>query len=203
MRVKYLPQDHAARLNGGICFYKNHPYMMYIHGDGINAELRALTNTRAAGLMVELNSVELDISSPLLGYVNSGKTTYYVMRSPDRRYKQLVEPQTLVASECGITKGPTMVDTSGILLTQQGIEMLLGQYPSLKEAMELVKSKKVRAVAIDRYIALAMDSFGIVRVYYKNKEVGRIKVGNVVSVPKGELAWVVSRYLEGYDWVVE
>lgn len=204
MRVKYLPQDHGARLNGGICFYKGHPYVLYVVGDNTHAELRKLSSPKKQGEIVELSSEDLDISSPLLGYVNYNNSTFYTMRSPERRYKQLVEPATLVAQECGVTK-PTMIDTGSMLLSTSGENMFLGEYPSLKEATSLITSKKVKAIAIHRYIALCMDSFGIIRVYYKNKEAGRIKHPgmNVVSVPKGELAWIVSKYLDGYDWIVE
>ena len=102
MRVKYLTQDLGTRLDGGICFYQGVPYHLRVCGDGIHVELFKLSSLKGKGLLVRTDSQDLDISAPSLGYVNFEGAAYYVMRSPDRKYKQLIQPASLVALQCGI-----------------------------------------------------------------------------------------------------
>ena len=206
MRVKYLPNDVNARLDGGICFYDGRPYVIYTHGlNGTTGNLRPLHGSRR-DFLVHLNDEKLDISSPELGYINSGDNAFYIMRSPDRRYKQTLSSTSMVGLKIDgrVLSGDSVAD---VIFSESGERMFLNIYPTLKEALtflEEAKSKKTRSVAFHRDVALAKDSFGITRVYFKGKEVGRIKPKTkTVIVPEGTLAWVVSRYLEHFDWEVK
>ncbi len=206
MRVKYLPQDVNARLDEGICFFRGRPYLINTRdGNGTSASLRALDG-RGKSIPVQLNSDELDISAPELGYINYDNKAYYAMRSPDRKYKQTLQYSSMVAQLCGSTRTIGGDNLAHALYSENGEKMLLNVYPTLQEALAFVSAKggKNRSMAFHRDVALLQDSFGIVRVYFKGSEVGRIKPGTkTVTVPNGDLAWVVSKYLDEFDWKVE
>lgn len=208
MRVKYLPNDVTARLDGGICFYNNHPYTMMTGGGGGNTcILRPLHGTRREQL-VSLKDEGLDISSPILGYVNTKNEAIYVMRSPDRRYKQTLSPTSIIGMTISgrVLTGESLTEA---IFSKNGEDMLLNKYPTLEEALKFIESgtttkRSSLSIAFNRDVALAKDSFGITRVYFKGKEVGRIKPKTkIVIVPEGNLAWVVSQYLEHFDWEVK
>lgn len=206
MRVKYLPQDVNARLDEGICFYKGLPYVIHTRdGNGTVGVLRTLTG-KGKPISVPLTSEDLDISAPELGYINYNNQAYYAMRSPDRKYKQTLQYSSMVATVCGSSKiiGGDSIHVA--LYSDAGEKMFLNQYPSLPEALTFVNTKegKNKSMAFHRDVAVLKDSFGIIRVYFKGNEVGRIKPNTkTVIVPSGDLAFVVSRYLENFDWKVE
>lgn len=206
MRVKYLPQDVNARLDEGICFFRGRPYVIHTRdGNGTNGTLRALDG-RGKSIPVALNSEELDISAPELGYINYDGRAYYAMRSPDRRYKQTLQYSSVVAQVCGSTRTIGGDNLHAALYSTDGENMFLNVYPTLQEALDFVSAKggKNRSMAFHRDVAVLQDSFGIIRVYFKGSEVGRIKPGTkTVTVPSGDTAWVVSKYLSEFEWKVE
>jgi hypothetical protein len=206
MRVKYLPQDVNARLDEGICFYKGLPYVIRTRdGNGTNGQLHSLDGQKKP-ILVSLTSDDLDISAPELGYLNYDNKAYYVMRSPDRKYKQTLQHSSMMAQVCGQTRTIAGDSLHNALYSTSGERMLLNVYPTLAEALAFVSTKggKNRSMAFHRDVAVLQDSFGIVRVYFKGEEVGRIKPNTkTVIVPSGSTAWVVSKYLAEFDWEVQ
>ena len=206
MRVKYLPQDVNARLDEGICFFKGLPYVINTRdGNGTTGRLSKLDGS-GKSINVSLTSDDLDISAPELGYINYDGRAYYVMRSPDRRYKQTLQYSSMLAQVCGSTRTIGGDNLHAALHSSHGENMFLNVYPTLSEALAFVSTKggKNRSMAFHRDVAVLQDSFGIVRVYFKGSEVGRIKPGTkTVSVPSGDTAWVVSKYLSEFDWEVQ
>lgn len=203
MRVKYLSRDMETRVHGGIAFYRGQPFYVELSREN-RLSLSPLTG-EGDPILIASNDPELDVSSPSLGYINFGGYANYVMRRPERRFKQVVSPQSLICERV-MTGGFVGPDTLlNMLFSKEGESMLLGKYPSVKEALERINSgKKVVSVAVSRDTAIAKDSFGTLRVYNKLEQVGYVREGtNIVVIPKDELAWVISKCLEGYDWVVE
>jgi hypothetical protein len=206
MRVKYLPQDHEARLNGGIVFYDEKPYYLAL-ASTTEAQLQPIYRKESSGsFIVKLNDPKIDISSPKLGFVNTKTEAVYVMRAPARRYKQLLQ-YTMATGEAVMTGNMYGGDRlHDIIHSSNGEKMLVGDYPSLETVRKILEESvsKVTSRAISRNIAIARDSYDILRVYYKLDLIGNIdRKTNTVKIPKGENAWVVSKYLEGYDWKVE
>lgn len=212
MRCKYLPQDLNARLHGGIAFYNKKPVYVEI----VDSHIRLYTlNGNFIGIIPE-NDELFDISSPQLGYVNvrsSSKSingrVIYLERIPSRRYKQTLTPASVNAFFPYLKKGPES-DASYVLETIWRSEcfedMLLGKYPTLEEAiLSLSKvSPRTYAVAINRDVALYKNSFGQMKVYFKNDEVGYIRPGeNIVRIPPSGRSWVISKYLDGFSWEID
>lgn len=199
MRCKYQEQDYATRMDGGIAFYDGRPVWMHVAGAVI-----AISNFPKGDNAKKISSADplLDLASPKLGYVNYEGTAYYVYRRPERKYKQ-----TLNYGSCSLhsPNGTKIVHHIEHVFSSKGmLDTLNNKYPSLADTMARLKTQKAKAVAISRNICLAIDSFGIIRVHFKMEEVGYINPGEkIVRVPKGAVAWIVSKYLEGYDWVVE
>lgn len=202
MHCDYLPQDYATRMDGGIAFYDGEPYLL--HTDGTSITLYTLEEVKFK--KISPSDPLLDLSSPRLGYVNWSGGAYYVYRKPERKYKQ-----TLHYGSCACFD-PTYNDQMAyagkavrvdhFFLSSAFQEMLLDKYPTLTTALKNLSSKS-KAVAISRNVALAKDSFGIIRVFYKMEEVGYIKPNEgIVHVPNSELSWIVSKYLSDYNWVV-
>jgi hypothetical protein len=203
MRVKYLARDMETRIHGGIAFYRGEPRYVEVV-DRNQVRLSSLTGA-VAPIIVGVADENLDVSSPPLGYINYSGHANYVMRRPERRFKQVVNAQNLICERVmtGTYVGPDQLNN--MLFSREGEDMLMGRYPSVKDAIErMTLNKKVISVAISRDIAIARDSFGTTRVYNKLEQVGYLREGtNTVVIPKHELAWVISKCLEGYDWTVE
>lgn len=207
MRPKYLHQDHAARLHDGICFYDGVPSIIYVNGN--RGELHALNGSSVNTIEIEGNE-KLDISAPVLGYVNSTHNCMYIMRNAGRRYKQTL---TTVALSGTVPLGRDRYhddfdDTRSLtvrsaLYSQDGHNMLINKYPSLDTVLtELRKvGSKVASRAFHRDVAIARDSFGILHVFYKVDEVGILK-DRTVEIPHSEHAWIISKHLGEFDWKV-
>lgn len=202
MRAKYLPQDTEARLHRGVCFFDGRPYYLELMSQTV-AKLTQLYGTKTP-FNIELNDQRLDISSPKLGYLNAkGGLAVYVYRKPERKYKQLITAGSVNSfiplKGSGLYSGEVLYET---MMSKQGESMLLGEYPTLTKVLKKLGEGKIQSLAISRDIALAMDDKGIVHVFYKMDDVGVIK-DKTVEIPSGDVAWVVSRNLEGFDWVVK
>ena len=202
MRAKYLPQDTEARLHRGICFFEGRPYYLQLMSQ-TEAQFTPLYGAKAP-FNIELPDARLEISSPKLGYLNSkGGLAVYTYRKPERKYKQLLTAASISSfipfRGHGLYSPDVVYDT---LMSKQGESMLLGEYPTLPEVLKKLDGVKVKSLAISRDIALATNEEGITHVFYKMDDVGTIK-DKTVEIPSGDVAWVVSRNLEGFDWVVK
>ena len=200
MRVKYLPQDAEARLNNGICFYDGRPYHLKLLSQ-IVAELHPLYGKREP-IRIETTDAKLDISSPELGYANAKSgSAVFVYRKPERKYKQLITHGSLLGFQPLIGHVWYSESIHELMYSKAGESLLLGQYPSLEEALTKVKEGSISSIAISRDIALAVDHHKEIFVFYKMDNIGILK-GNIVEIPSGDVAWVISRYLEGFSWEV-
>jgi hypothetical protein len=204
MRLDYLPNDFEARLNGGVAFYGTQPVIISTLGERIT-----ISNFPSGEPIKEISKDDenLDISSPQLGYVNMNRNCYFVYRRPARRYKQTLTHQSIdyfdpSADRREFTPGP---DIRELFYSKNFASMLTDKYPPLDGVFAAFNSKtsKIKSRAISRDVALAIDSFGIIRVFYKMEEVGHINPGStVVQVPSGTLAWVISEYLKDFSWEI-
>lgn len=202
MRCKYLDQDYEQRMNGGIAFYDGKPVLITATRGIIHIQ-----KFPEGDLIKDIKKDDplLDLSSPALGYVNYKNACFYVYRKPERKYKQTLTSGAIGIFNPSSTKPDDSVRMEHLFMSTEFKAMLEGKYPKLADVMSGLNSGiKIKGRAIDRDVAIARDSYGIVRVYYKFDEVGYINPGEtVVRVPHTELAWVVSRYLKEYGWEVD
>jgi len=195
MRCDYLPQDIITRVDNGICLYKGSPVLIRVNGN-----LFYLYEIPSEKLVAQVpfGDPEIDLAAPRLGWVNTKSTCYYVYRRPERRYKQ-----TLQAASLRVFNPMDEESAERIFWTKGFVDMLQSIYPTVGDALKVLDAGKIHGRAISKDVAIITDSFGIKRVYLKTEEVGRINPGEkTVNIPKDTLSWVVSKYLEGFDWVV-
>lgn len=204
MKINYLPQDNEARVNGGIGRYDGVPYNIQLVNQTSAILSPIYRKASAEPFVVDLSDARFDISSPPLGWINTKQSAIYVMRRPERNYKQTLRVQQLA----GYAPNGLELDggtISNALFSREGERMFMDNYPTLKEAIaSLTSANKVYARAITRNVCIATDTEGVYRVYYKLEEVGTLDIpSNVVTIPKRDLAWIVSKYIETFDWKVE
>lgn len=213
MRCKYLPQDLQARLDDTVCRYKKTPYYVRTTGAG-TVRLFKLTNLHKSINEIQPTDTEFDISSPMLGYINFGldegfanNKVYYARRRPIRRYKQGLNVQsTNFVTLDGVVE--RRFPTTEIMYSKAMEECILGEYPTLDNVLtwfrENFKPGLRFEAAISREIALELGKNSIINVFYKEFEVGWMTLKeNVVHVPSGEWAWVISKFLQPLNWRVD
>jgi hypothetical protein len=109
---------------------------------------------------------ELNLKSPLLGYVNTEKSPSYVVRRPMRRdWRQGLRHNNLTCI------GYNARDIRGIPNADLA-RTIKGRYPNFKEVMESYELGDVKGLAWSRQWALVKGA-----VWYKGLKVGAIKRG--------------------------
>lgn len=196
MRCDYLPQDIVTRVDNGIAFYKGKPVLIRVTGNLFN--LYEVPSEKIIA-QVAYGDPEIDLAAPRLGWVNTKTNCQYIFRRPERRYKQTLQHTALRAFN------PMEEERVETIFWSKGfVDMLQNTYPKASDALKYLDTGKIDGRAISKDVAIITDSFGIKRVYLKTEEVGRINPGEkIVNIPKDTLSWVVSKYLEGFDWVVK
>lgn len=203
MRCKYLEQDYEQKMHGGVAFYDGKPVLVSATRGIIN--ITDFPEQRERGRVIEKDDPLLDLSSPKLGYVNFKNGAYYIVRKPERKYKQTLTYGAISFWDPS-TEKPVNASAEAIFFSKEFAAMLLGVYPKVEDVIKTLNNEnsKVKARAIDRDVCIAKDSYDIIRVYYKFDEVGIINQNETtVRVPKSELSWVISKYLRNYGWQVD
>ncbi len=206
MRIKYLPQDNEARINNGICRYEGVPYLISLMSNTQLQLAPLYAKTGREPFLVNINDQKIDISSPPLGWVNGKSSAFYLMRRPERNYKQSLRIQHLSGyNHHGSSIPNDWIHTA--IFSKNGEDMFTDTYPLYKEATgRLSPGTKTTSVALSRNVCLGRDQEkpDKINVYYKLELVGELDVlNNTVRIPKAELAWIASKYLEGFNWVIE
>lgn len=114
-------------------------------------------------LSVSYDSKRLSLQPPLLGYINGVGGATYLVRSPNRRWKQGIDKRGIYCL------GPDC-RTQDWYLGEQFNKGLSNQYPSLEEAILLVKERLV-TTAFNKRWAIGLDE----RIYYRGKRVGLLR----------------------------
>lgn len=124
------------------------------------------SNTKG-GINVPLN--ELDLSPIELGYINFGIKAGYCRRYPKRHWKQGTRPANASMYVAGQKKSfPS-------LCTPEATAMLLDQYPSIENVIELIVNKEKISMAFSKHFALRMNpKSGQVYLDYQDKQVGKL-----------------------------
>lgn len=208
MRIKYQPRDYEARLNGGVILWDGIPHRIMTN-DGQLDIYDLVKNLRVAS-NVEADDPRLDISSPPLGYLNTDRGAYYLMRSPLRRYQQAMSARNCVEGILGpngVEFGPE--GRSEWLFTKEYRNTFTKGYPTFYEAVDLLdKPNGPVSVAINRECAITKDELNIIKLWwgFGDTPVGFVD-GNtrskIVTVPNNECAWIISMHLSEFSWDME
>lgn len=203
MRVKYLPQDNDARIHGGIVRYNGTPYILSLNSQ---TEFFLSPIYRKVGsevLLVKSEDPLLDVSSPPLGYVNGKAACLYLMRKPERKYKQTLRTDSVI----GFFTDGRIADNStvhSVMFSKAGESMFLGVYPELKFATsKITNDTGVSSIALSRYVALHRNGDDTY-VLIKNEIVGVYDHKETkVTLKKSNYSWIPERYLSQFEWKVE
>lgn len=206
MSVKFGPADYEARLQGGVVLWKGIPHRVSV--DGHEIHITDLVTNRTVARSVEPLDNNLDISSPMLGFINGEVHTYYLQRIPRRRYRQALESNSILEFTL---RAEGLVNENGggrsdILYTDFFRNAFTKRYPTFDEAVVDLNNEVRTGVALSREIAITKDDLDIVKVWYKTGEqpVGWIEPGGrTVRVPNNDKGWLISMYLNEVDWEVQ
>ena len=137
--------DVQLRLRHSVVRFENQPVVVEEVG---GKEVVGVTNI-LTGERFTASVKKLDLTPVPLGYMSAGKSLFYVMRKPTRKYKQglcgenvmfkLVSGENIPVSYCGKHIGNTIV----------------GNYPDIGAAFSQVRNGKAKAVPFSREWAVA------------------------------------------------
>jgi hypothetical protein len=197
MKPKYLERDLNQRLEGGIVFYNDEPFLV----DRVDQEDHCLVlSCLKTGARKAVNPYDddLNIKSPTLGYANNRNRALYVTRLPRRSYKQAISTRECRGYVLGTTE-TTNVDFSTLK------SAVLGEYPTVTQALNKIRHEGYSSCAISRDVAITIDDIGLVKFYYKNILAGFIDplnpkvdirkmnkffdMSNILEVLKDERDW--------------
>ena len=214
MRNFSLPQDQVLRYHGTIVQFDGIPVYVTVAGDKWHCYKPSTVHLPNATLIakgVDPYDPRVDVSSVPLGYVNIPKyfTVRYLCRRPVKGlgYKQGVHGDILSVDQLPDSNDDHYFSGQDILYMQEFEDCVLGKYPSLNEALELLpvqgEENGIAQIAIDRHIALSIDKLGIIKAYYRNSLVGWMAPGKrVLNVPSSSMGWIVSHHLSELDWEI-
>lgn len=204
MRQKYKGEDIRARLHGTILRYKGFPYLADVDSAGLVGMHDIATGslvTRVYG-----DDENIDISSINIGFVNiidpDYKCTVYLKREPLRRFKQPLEFDFLTQKV--LRQGvPTIPKNK---LSSAGfVDAVMGKFPPLEEAINLIIKRGWYSVALSRDIAIKREA-DTLKVYLKESEVGFMKLDNKerkLVVPMSDVSYYHCVYLRDIKgWTV-
>ena len=195
MRQKYKSDDVRARLHHTIIRYNGHPYLAEVSSEG----LISLRNVANGNLEATVNSDDekLDISSISIGYVNVSdpkyRTAVYLKRQPLRRFKQGIEISTLSQT----VLGKFSEVNHQTILSYGFVDAVLGRFPAIAEALNMLTKLGWHSVAVSRDVALRRDG-EYIKVYIKDKEVGYMEAGGrdrEVIIPTDEVSYCYTHTL--------
>lgn len=205
MKCNIPINDLTQRLHDSICRYNNIPVRIRVDPGSDVLQLYSLAGQKVG--VTKSSDELLDISGIPLGYIQIGPdAVVYVRRKPARIYKQGVNNDSVswsfMSRDSALKYKPT-------LFSKEAENMITGVYPSLEQAIKLLKipnpNRPSTEIAISRDIAMRYDhEMSITYVYYKGMKVGYIiKDSNTVITPSNEMGWVISRFLSRFSWIVE
>lgn len=173
-----------TRLEGTVVLHNGIPRMCHqVWIDSGNCLLYPLGSNNTYTAHVN----ELVVNDYKLGYMNSGKSLYYLTRMPKKQYKQGIREDTIWDSIQGLYIDPYY---KGMANT------LMGVYPSIKSSIELVECEDVEGCAFHRNFAIQRKDLGGYRLYFKGtKRVGILYLTDF-GQPKVDL-------FDDYTWLEE
>lgn len=207
-----LATDVEARLNHTIIRYDEEPvYVCNVNSSKIFIQTldEYVTGDSRIHRSLSFDDPLLDISSPPIGYFNMSKEEAkrifgdhnpdasksragYCYRNPAKQWKQGLRLGHLV------TREPSQPDTHfmggySLNFCKPVREMILGEFPSVQEALFSLDSEEAESVAISREVALVRESTGAITVAIEG-------VGAGILLPTQSKVYVQSRR---HSWVIE
>lgn len=103
-----------------------------------------------------LSSKKFDLSPFKMGYMNTDRGVCYVSRTPIRQNRQgLCAGNTKIVDHMGLNCN--FMNFNSLIKEQGFVDMVLGKYPSFKQATEIMENTGVESVAISNNVAFYLD----------------------------------------------
>lgn len=208
--------DIQSRLHGTICQYKGQPVFV---GTGKAAGLITLSHPVTGNPIVDINydDEDFDVSSIEVGYINvlldqKAKQKFneknivsYASREPHKKWRQGIN--SAIVSFVSIDGRNVKIGQyapNGILSSQGFYDSICNEFPDVDKALQLLQKGVETQLAISKDVALQQLPSEVVLVFYKTQNVGYMApMSKTVIVPNNEKGWIVSRYLQQFDWNIK
>lgn len=170
------------RLYGTVIMYDGKPvYCAGVQGVGANGALLKLNylplqkGGRALGddATIDMSAPGLQVRELRFGYMNSPKNAYYIVRNPNRHFKQGVTQNSLYSEPVEGDEGRAAYMTFGAMLQEPGfVDMMRGVYPTPEQAIDkLLSTRDIKAVAFTRDLCIRRDFGDLISLMFKNDKV--------------------------------
>lgn len=193
--------DLPARLENTICLYKDIPYIVHTTPHSTSLHLHDMVSGSLTH-RIKSNDPDLDVATPPLGYCQyTPDRVVYITRRPHRRFQQ------------GITYNGCYLefmnkrDAQFHFCSEPTRRMMQKEYPILKELFESIRYRpSYMELAVSNDVALQSDGTRIVKVFFRNEEVGFIPMSDIkkdratIVIPKSRKGWIVLRYLSEFNF---
>lgn len=121
-----------------------------------------------------ISSRKFDLAPFPMGFMNKDGNVHYTSRAPRRQQKQGLSEGTF--TDRVIASNIPRLSFGEAISSQEFVDCVMGKYPSVQEATEMLKSDAVRSVAFCRTFALSKDDDleDLIYLYHKTEKVGFI-----------------------------
>lgn len=171
----YIKQDDVhMRLHNTYCMYDGKPVFVTVN---VGYPVGDVT-IYPPGSVDVLKSKVINITNdkfkfvfPELGYVNYKNCAVYLGRRPDRNQRQGLDPGSCYAIVHAQNDSRLPPSVSTIICSENFIPNLEGVYPSLTEALELLK-EDAQSVAISKRVAIGYIGRNLLGLFYDSRLIG-------------------------------
>lgn len=133
---------------------------------------------------IDLSKAEVDLTPLPLGFVNKRGCSYYLSRSPVRRWKQGLSNESLKTTEVPLDEEVRARVGLGLLTSREIVACISNKYPTLLEAYKKVSEGRCSAMAFHRRFAITRNKGDMCDLWYKTKPVGTISRNGVRLISK-------------------
>jgi hypothetical protein len=176
-------EDAVMRLDNSVVRWHGIPVFLQ-QEEGYLFAMTPLDGKSEVPKVVDANDMELDISSPELGFVNLSShpvaDAVYVARIPARRYKQGVDGQGLRCLRAGNNEDTLFRDSKGWAVPFKDLDKTIrNEYPTAAEAYQKVTETEALGVAFSRKFAFSKleDNPKVIRLLLAKETVGFVSIG--------------------------
>lgn len=170
MACRWTGDDVYSRLNGSIIMYNDQAVKVSV----TTSESICLFNLRSGKRVAVCSPEELDVSSPILGYMKYLDKVLYISRVPRRKYIQGLTAINVSISPLSMAKDrfkkKIMWIESKMIMSPEFADMLEGNYPTFQDCLK----HRDGEIALSRDLAMKFSFSGEALVFLRQRQVGWI-----------------------------
>lgn len=171
----YIKQDDVhMRLHNTYCMYDGKPVFVQVNMGYTIGEVVVYppgTLDAAKAKVVNITDDKFKFVFPELGYFNYKNCAVYIVRRPDRNQRQGLDPGTCTVVVHTQNDSGLPPSVSTLICSENFIPNLEGIYPSLSEALDLLK-EDAQSVAISKRVAIGYIGRNLLALFYDSRLIG-------------------------------